>query len=49
MVQDWAANAPAWVEVQSPTSILILSQLDPGESEAIALAAEVHADVVLMG
>lgn len=47
-VQDWAVNAPAWVEVQSPKSSLILGQLDLGESEAIALAAEVHADVVLM-
>jgi predicted nucleic acid-binding protein len=27
---------------------VILGQLDLGESEAIALAAEVHADVVLM-
>jgi len=47
-VQDWAVNAPAWVEVLSPKSSLIVPQLDPGESQAIALAAEVHADVVLM-
>jgi predicted nucleic acid-binding protein len=47
-VQDWAANAPDWVEVLSPKSSQVLRQLDLGESEAIALAAEVHADVVLM-
>ena len=47
-VQDWAVNAPAWVEVLSPKSTLFLSQLDPGESDAIALAAELHADVVIM-
>jgi predicted nucleic acid-binding protein len=47
-VQDWAVNAPAWLEVLSPKSSLIPGQLDPGESEAIALAAEVRADVVLM-
>jgi predicted nucleic acid-binding protein len=47
-VQGWAVNAPAWVEVLSPKSSPTLGQLDPGESEAIALAAEVHADVVLM-
>ena len=47
-VQDWAANAPAWVEVVNPRSSLISGQLDPGESEAIALAVEVHADVLLL-
>ena len=47
-VQDWAVNVPDWVEVLSPKSSLVLGQLDLGESEAIALAAEVHADVVLM-
>ena len=33
---------------RSPKCCLVLGQLDPGESEAIALAAEIHADVVLM-
>jgi predicted nucleic acid-binding protein len=47
-VRDWAVNAPVWVEVQSPKSNVILGHLDLGESEAIALAGEVHADIVLM-
>ncbi|MBI3684089.1 MAG: DUF3368 domain-containing protein [Acidobacteria bacterium] len=47
-VRDWADNAPKWVEVVSPKSSLILAQLDLGESEAIALATEVHAEVVLI-
>jgi predicted nucleic acid-binding protein len=47
-VRDWADNAPEWVEVLSPKSRLMLAQLDLGESEAIALATEVHADVVLI-
>ena len=47
-VRDWAQNAPEWVEVLSPKSRLILAQLDLGESEAIALATEVHAEVVLI-
>ena len=47
-VQSWAADAPAWVEILRPRSGLIQAQLDLGESEAIALASEVHADIVLI-
>jgi predicted nucleic acid-binding protein len=39
---------PKWLEVLSPKSSLILPKLDLGESEAIALATEVHAEVVLI-
>ena len=47
-VRDWADNPPEWVEVLSPKSSLILAQLDLGESEAIALATELRAEVVLI-
>jgi predicted nucleic acid-binding protein len=47
-VRDWANNAPQWLEVHSPKSSLILPKLDLGETEAIALATEVHADLVLI-
>jgi predicted nucleic acid-binding protein len=47
-VRDWVDNAPRWLEVQSPKSSLILPKLDLGETEAIALATEVHAEVVLI-
>src|ERR1044071_7268096 len=47
-VRDWADHVPEWLEVLSPKSRLILAQLDLGESEAIALATEVDADVVLI-
>ena len=47
-VRDWAENPPRWLEVLSPKSSLILPKLDLGETEAIALATEVHADVVLI-
>ncbi len=43
LVQDWAANAPAWAEVRTPKSGLRLQYLDAGEGEAIALAAEIRA------
>lgn len=48
LVQNWVVNAPAWVKVLSPKTSIMSGALDPGESEAIALAQEVHADVVLI-
>ena len=47
-VRNWADNAPLWLEVLSPRSSLILPKLDLGETEAIALATEVNAEVVLI-
>lgn len=47
-VQEWASNAPRWFEVLTPKTNLRLGQLDLGESEAIALAVEMHADVLLI-
>jgi predicted nucleic acid-binding protein len=47
-VQEWASNAPRWFEVLTPKTNLRLGQLDLGESEAIALAHEMHADVLLI-
>ncbi|MEO5924644.1 MAG: hypothetical protein ABIR70_12535 [Bryobacteraceae bacterium] len=47
-VRDWADDPPVWVEVLTPKSSLVLAQLDLGESEAIALATELEADVVLI-
>lgn len=47
-VAQWAATLPSWCEVQSATQLDEGSTLGPGETEAIALAQELMADVVLM-
>jgi predicted nucleic acid-binding protein len=47
-VREWAAGHPAWLEIIMPEMPLVLARLDPGESEAIALAIQISADVVLI-
>ena len=45
-VREWAADAPAWLEIVGPKIALVLPKLDRGETEAIALATEVHTNAV---
>ena len=47
-VRAWLAAPPAWVEVRQPRQRTPLARLGPGEQEAIDLAEELHADLVLM-
>ena len=47
-VRAWLATPPAWVEVRHPRQRTRLARLGPGEQDAIHLAEELHADVVLM-
>jgi predicted nucleic acid-binding protein len=48
LVRDWIERRPNWVEVTSPKNTVALAQLDLGESQAIALAGELGAGVVLI-
>lgn len=49
-VRDWAAQPPAWLETRQPSLPLSgeLEALDPGECEAIALAMEMKADLLIL-
>lgn len=52
MVKDWLASPPDWLEVRSPLAALAdataLDMLDAGERDAIELASELRADLLLM-
>ena len=47
-VRDWAKNPPDWLEVQMAKSKQKIADLGAGESEAIALAQETRADLILI-
>lgn len=47
-VRQWASSLPAWLAVQEPTNTGPVAALGPGESAAIALAEELHADWLLI-
>lgn len=51
-VRQWIADPPSWIDVRPPAtgcpSSETLKALDPGEAAAIALAMELHADLLLM-
>ena len=47
-VRDWTERLPDWLQVLSPRNTVELNQLDLGESQALALASELGADLVLI-
>jgi predicted nucleic acid-binding protein len=49
-VREWIANPPMWVDVRhtATTKEGSTASLGPGETAAIALAAELHAELLLM-
>ncbi|MBI4581771.1 MAG: hypothetical protein HY718_18895 [Planctomycetes bacterium] len=48
VARAWAERPPAWLEMRSPAVLDPGLKLGPGEIQAVCLAREVHADVVLI-
>ena len=49
-MKAFVSSSPSWLEVQAVTTPIdsILSHLDRGEQEAITLALEIQADILLI-
>jgi predicted nucleic acid-binding protein len=47
-VRDYFASVPAWLSVRQPVRIEPIGELHEGELQALNLAMELHADVVLV-
>ncbi len=47
-VRAWSSGLPNWITVRNASAVDEGLNLDPGELEAIALALEMHADLLIM-
>ncbi len=47
VVRDWVANLPTWLDVRSPSTLDAGAPRNRGEREAISLAKELGADLLL--
>ena len=47
-VRNFAAARPTWLRVQAPAVVQQIAELHQGENEALSLAMELHADLVLI-
>ncbi len=47
-VLDWIQEPPAWLEIHDTSGLAKMTGLDAGETDAIALAMAVHADLILI-
>lgn len=47
-VVDWLSALPDWIRVQAPTVLQSELNLDPGETEAISLALELHVPAIII-
>jgi predicted nucleic acid-binding protein len=47
-VREYFATGPAWLGIRRPVSVLPIPGLHLGETEALSLAVELHADVLLV-
>ncbi len=48
IVRNWAGNLPDWVSVNTPRPATLPWKIDPGEMQAITLALELDARLLLM-
>ena len=47
-VREWLARRPSWIEIREPSATDLSLALDPGECEAICLAMQLGADLLLV-